>query len=118
MVAEPESGMPAASATGARPALVRSAALLLGVGLVSIATAVVGPIAFVALAAPQIARRLARTPYLSLTLAALVGALLLLASDVIAQHALPVVLPAGVVTVTLGGIYLVVTIIQEIRRRA
>ncbi|MDR6199279.1 iron complex transport system permease protein [Microbacterium sp. SORGH_AS428] len=107
-----------AAATGARPALVRSTALLLGVGLVSIATAVVGPIAFVALAAPQIARRLARTPYLSLTLAALVGALLLLASDVIAQHLLPVVLPAGVVTVTLGGIYLVVTIIQEIRRRA
>lgn len=107
-----------AAATGARPALVRSTALLLGVGLVSIATAVVGPIAFVALAAPQIARRLARTPYLSLTLAALVGALLLLASDVIAQHLLPVVLPAGVVTVTLGGMYLVVTIIQEIRRRA
>ena len=107
-----------AAATGARPALVRSAALLLGVGLVSIATAVVGPIAFVALAAPQIARRLAHTPYLSLTLAALVGALLLLASDVIAQHLLPVVLPAGVVTVTLGGIYLVVTITQEIRRRA
>jgi len=51
-------------------------------------------------------------------LAALVGALLLLASDVIAQHLLPVMLPAGVVTVTLGGIYLVVTIIQEIRRRA
>lgn len=107
-----------ATATGARPSRVRTLALLIGVLLVSIATAVIGPIAFVALAAPQVARRLARTPYLSLTLSALVGALLLLASDLLAQHLLPVAVPAGVVTVSVGGLYLVVMIIQEIRRRA
>ncbi|MFF2083703.1 FecCD family ABC transporter permease [Nocardia sp. NPDC058176] len=107
-----------ATASGARPDRVRTLALLLGVALVSIATAVVGPIAFVALAAPQIARRIARTPHLSPTLSALFGAVLLLGSDMIAQHVLPVALPAGVVTVSVGGIYLVVTIIQEIRRRA
>ncbi|GAA3665390.1 FecCD family ABC transporter permease [Microbacterium marinilacus] len=107
-----------ATATGARPAPMRTAALLIAVGLVSIATAVVGPVAFVALAAPQVARRLARTPYLSLTLSSLVGAFLLLASDLVAQHVLPVTLPVGVVTVSVGGIYLVVTLIQEIRRRA
>lgn len=107
-----------ATATGARPALVRTLALLIGVGLVSLATAVIGPVAFIALAAPQVGRRLARTPYLSLTLSAVVGALLLLTSDLIAQHVLPVTLPVGVVTVSVGGLYLVVTIIQEIRRRA
>lgn len=107
-----------AAATGARPAAVRTMALLSAVGLVSIATAVIGPVAFVALAAPQIARRATGTPYLSLTAAALFGALLLLGSDLIAQHVLPVTLPVGVVTVSVGGIYLVVAIIQEIRRRA
>ncbi len=107
-----------ASATGARPALVRSAALLIGVVLVAAATTVAGPVAFVALAAPQIARMLTRTPYLSLGLSALVGAVVLLASDIVAQHVLPVALPVGVVTVSVGGAYLVLMIILEIRRRA
>jgi iron complex transport system permease protein len=48
----------------------------------------------------------------------MVGSLMLLGSDLIAQHVLPVSLPVGVVTVSVGGIYLVVTLIQEIRRRA
>lgn len=107
-----------AQVTGARPAIVRTLALLIAVVLVSIATAVVGPVAFIALAAPQIARRLAGTPYLSLTLSGLVGALLLITSDLVAQHVLPVTVPVGVVTVSIGGIYLVATLIQEIRRRA
>lgn len=107
-----------ATATGARPGLVRGLALLSAVGLVCVATAVIGPVAFIALAAPQIARRVARTPDLSPALSALTGALLLLASDVIAQHVLPMSLPVGVVTVSVGGLYLVLTLIQEIRRRA
>ena len=107
-----------ATATGARPATVRTLALLGGVGLVSIATAVIGPVAFISLAAPQIARRLARTPHLSLMLSALVGALVLLLSDIVAQHILPVTLPVGVVTVSVGGVYLVAVLVQEIRRRA
>ncbi|MCM3656279.1 iron chelate uptake ABC transporter family permease subunit [Agromyces mediolanus] len=107
-----------AHASGAHPARTRAFSLLIAVGLVSIATAVAGPIAFIALAAPQIARRLAGAPSLSLTLSALVGAFLLLASDVVAQHVLPVTLPVGVVTVSVGGAYLVAVLIQEIRRRA
>ena len=107
-----------ASATGSRPALVRTLALLIGVVLVTAATTVGGPIAFVALAAPQIARLVARTPHLSLGLAALVGVVLVLASDLVAQHVLPVALPVGVVTVSVGGASLVLMIILEIRRRA
>ncbi|MDU0328383.1 iron chelate uptake ABC transporter family permease subunit [Microbacterium sp. KSW2-21] len=113
-----ELGDDLATATGVRPHLVRSLALLIGVVLVAGATAIAGPIAFVALATPQIARRLARSPSLSLTLSGLVGALLLLASDAVAQHLLPVTLPVGVVTVSVGGAYLIVMIVSEIRRRA
>ncbi|KZE90615.1 FecCD family ABC transporter permease [Microbacterium sp. TNHR37B] len=107
-----------ATATGATPQGVRTVALLVGVGLVALATAVMGPVAFIAFAAPQVARRIARTPHLSLGVSALVGALLLLASDVVAQHVLPVTLPVGVVTVSVGGLYLVLVLVQEIRRRA
>ena len=113
-----ELGDDLATATGVRPHLVRSVALLIGVVLVAAATAIAGPIAFVALAAPQIARRLARSPSLSLTLSGLVGALVFLASDAVAQHVLPVTLPVGVVTVSVGGSYLIVMIVSEIRRRA
>ncbi|MGJ9424886.1 FecCD family ABC transporter permease [Nesterenkonia halotolerans] len=111
-------GDDAATSTGARPGAVRTLALLIAVGLVSLATAVIGPVAFIALAAPQVARRVAATPYLSLVLSGLLGAFLLLGSDLIAQHILPGALPVGVVTVTVGGLYLVITIILEIRRRA
>ncbi|WP_430785662.1 FecCD family ABC transporter permease [Actinoplanes sp. G11-F43] len=109
-------GDDAATALGTRPDAVRRTVLIVGVALVSIGTAIAGPVAFIALAAPQIARRLARTPYLSLALSALVGAVLLLASDLIAQHVLPVTLPVGVVTVSVGGLYLITMIVQEIRR--
>jgi iron complex transport system permease protein len=100
------------------PLLASLVLLTAAVGLVSVSTAVIGPVAFIALAAPQVARRIAATPYLSLGLSAMVGSLMLLGSDLIAQHVLPVSLPVGVVTVSVGGIYLVVTLIQEIRRRA
>ncbi|CAL4859142.1 iron chelate uptake ABC transporter family permease subunit [Microbacterium sp. MM2322] len=113
-----ELGDDLAAATGARPRAVRALALLAGVGLVSAATTVAGPVAFVALAAPQVARRLARTPSLPLGLSALLGAVILLASDLVAQHALPAPLPVGVVTVSVGGVYLLSVIVMEIRRRA
>ncbi|PSL39142.1 iron complex transport system permease protein [Labedella gwakjiensis] len=111
-------GDDAATAVGVNAGRVRTWALLIGVLLVSISTAVIGPVAFIALAAPQIARRAARSPSLSVTLSALFGGGLLLASDLVAQHALPVSLPTGVVTVSVGGLYLVTVIVLEIRRRA
>lgn len=50
--------------------------------------------------------------------AAFTGALLLAGADITAQHLLPVTLPVGVVTVVVGGAYLVWLIIREVRRRA
>jgi iron complex transport system permease protein len=112
-----ELGDDLAAATGVRVAGMRLAALGVGVALVCVATTVAGPVAFIALAAPQIARRLTRTPHIPAAVAALVGAVLLLGADLVAQHALPVTVPVGVVTVVIGGCYLVGLLVAEIRRR-
>nr|WP_245240819.1 iron chelate uptake ABC transporter family permease subunit [Streptomyces spiramenti] len=92
--------------------------VLLGVLTTAVVTASAGPIAFVALAAPHIARRLTgRGESADLASAALVGSLLLLGSDMLAQHALDgVVLPVGAVTVSIGGAYLVWLLVVESRR--
>lgn len=113
-----ELGDDAAKATGTRAEPVRLTVMIIGVALTATVTAAAGPIAFVALAAPQIARRLARTPGVTVAPAAFTGALLLIAGDVTAQHLLPTALPVGVVTVVIGGGYLVWLIIHEVRRRA
>jgi iron complex transport system permease protein len=73
--------------------------------LVAAATAAAGPVPFVALAAPQLARRLTRRPGAQLLPAALLGAALLAVSDLVSLH-LPVAVPVGVVTGVLGGVYL------------
>jgi iron complex transport system permease protein len=91
--------------------------VLIGVGCTATVTAVAGPIIFVALAAPQIGRRLAGTPGVSLLPAALTGAVLLMSADLIAQLLLaPVSLPVGVVTTVIGGCYLIWLLIREVRR--
>lgn len=91
--------------------------VLIGVGCTATVTAVTGPIAFIALAAPQIGRRLARAPGIPLLPAALTGAVLLQGADLIAQMLLaPVSLPVGVVTTAIGGCYLIWLLAQEVRR--
>lgn len=94
--------------------------IVLSVTATALVTAAAGPIAFVALAAPQIARRLTgHGSSVDVVGAALVGAFLLLVADVLAQHASPgVVLPTGAVTVCLGGAYLVWLLARETRRSA
>lgn len=92
--------------------------VVLGVAAIALVTAAAGPIAFIALAAPQIARRLTgHGASVDLAGSAAVGALLLLAADITAQHALPkIVLPTGAVTVCIGGAYLVWLLARESRR--
>lgn len=110
-----ELGDDVAAATGVR--LTRERAILIGlaVALVSAVTAVAGPIAFIALAAPQIARRLTRSPGIPLVATGLVGGVLLLASDLVAQHLIPLTVPVGVVTVVVGGLYLTQLLLRERR---
>jgi iron complex transport system permease protein len=102
-----ELGDDAAAALGVPLEKARLGLVVVAVGLTAVATASTGPIAFVALAAPQLARRLTRSPGAGLTAAGLMGAALLVASDLIARRAAaPSELPVGVVTAGVGGIYL------------
>ncbi|MEU9841712.1 iron chelate uptake ABC transporter family permease subunit [Actinomadura sp. NPDC048032] len=100
-----ELGDDAARALGVPVQRTRALLTVAGVGLVAAATAAAGPVPFVALAAPQLARRLTRRPGAQLLPAALTGAALLASADLIALH-LPVAVPVGVVTGVLGGVYL------------
>jgi len=113
-----ELGDDAAAALGVRTERLRIVLIIVGVGLTAVVTAVAGPIAFVALAAPQVAHRLTRSAGVALLPSAVVGAGLLLVSDMIAQRLLaPTQLPVGIVTVCIGGIYLVGLLIAQARRK-
>jgi iron complex transport system permease protein len=102
-----ELGDDAASGLGTRVERVRGTLLLIGVALAATATASAGPVAFVALLCPQIARRLVGGRSLALLPAAACGALLLSAADLVGRRVLaPTELPVGVVTAMLGAPYL------------
>lgn len=92
------------------------ALVVVAVGLVSFAAAATGPIVFVALAAPQIAQRLAGLPWPPLVGSALAGSAMVLASDLIAQNIVPgTLLPIGVVTGVLGGVMLLWMLVRANR---
>jgi iron complex transport system permease protein len=113
-----EMGDDAAAALGVRVEPTRLAYLVIGVALTAVATAAAGPISFVALAAPQLARRVTRTPGVALLPSAAMGAFLLMLSDFLAQRAFaPTQLPVGVVTVSVGGIYFVWLLVRQTRRQ-
>jgi iron complex transport system permease protein len=113
-----ELGDDAATALGVPVERTRLTLALVAVGLTALATAAAGPIAFVALAAPQIARRLTRSSGPGLIPAALMGALIMQASDLIAQRLLaPQQLPVGVMTGAIGGLYLAWLLAHEWRAR-
>ncbi|SCL34713.1 iron complex transport system permease protein [Micromonospora nigra] len=101
-----ELGDDAASALGVPVHRLRTTLLAAAVVLVSLAAAAAGPVSFVALTAPHLARRLTRAPGPNLLPSAAVGAVLLVAADQLAQRAFPAALPVGVVTGVLGGGYL------------
>jgi iron complex transport system permease protein len=111
-----EMGDDAARALGVRVERVRLVTVVAAVLLTAAATAAAGPIAFVALTAPQLARRLTRTPGVSLIPSALMGAALLVLADLAAQRAFGAgQVPVGVATGVLGGGYLLWLLIEERR---
>ncbi|GEN79198.1 FecCD family ABC transporter permease [Actinotalea fermentans] len=106
----------AATGLGVRVERTRAGLLAVAVVLVAGATAVVGPLGFVALCAPPLARRLVRTGAPALPAVGAVGAVLVLAADLIAQHAIPgVTLPTGVVTGAVGAPYLLWLLARGVR---
>jgi len=111
-------GDDAAGALGVQPDRARLAYLVVGVGLIALACAAAGPISFIALAAPQLARRLTASPGVGVVPSAVMGAVLLLVSDVVAQQLVTgSELPVGSVTGSLGGAYLVYLLVVQARRR-
>lgn len=113
-----EMGDDAAQALGVSVQRSRAVLLLVAVALAGAATASAGPVLFVGLAAPQIARRLARSGGPSVALATLTGAVLMALSDLIGQRAFgDTPLPVGVVTGVLGGAYLIWLLTFERRAR-
>ncbi|GHB08413.1 ABC transporter permease [Streptomyces termitum] len=112
-----EMGDLTATALGVNVTRTRATLLVVSVALAAFATAVTGPIWFIALAAPQLARRLTRTAGPALLPAALTGALLLAGSDLAAQRLFaPALLPVGTATGTIGGLYLIWLLITESRK--
>ncbi|MFI9012238.1 FecCD family ABC transporter permease [Actinosynnema sp. NPDC053489] len=96
----------------------RSVMLLIAVVLAAVATAAAGPVAFVALASPQIALRLAGSATPPLLGSAVVGGLLVVVSDLVARLAFGgFELPVGVVTAVLGAPYLMYLLVRS-RREA
>nr|BFE82927.1 hypothetical protein GCM10020093_055280 [Planobispora longispora] len=101
---------------GVRTNLARGLMILAAVLLAAVATASAGPIAFVALAAPQIALRLAGVSQPPLLVSALAGAFLTSAADLAARTVFsPVELPVGVVTAVLGAPYLIYLLVRARR---
>lgn len=81
--------------------------IVIAVLLAAVATASAGPIGFVAFVGPPIARRLTRSPGPAMIASALLGALVVALSDLVAQHAFgDTQLPVGVVTGVVGAPYL------------
>jgi iron complex transport system permease protein len=80
--------------------------ILVGCALAAVSVSLTGPIGFVALIVPHVARMIAGPMTGAvLLLTGIFGALLLLFADVVAQHYLPVQLPVGVVTAAIGAPY-------------
>ncbi|MCX5389866.1 iron chelate uptake ABC transporter family permease subunit [Streptomyces sp. NPDC006482] len=109
-----EMGDDAAYALGVKVERTRIVLMASAVLLVAVATSAAGPIVFVSLSAPQLARRLTRAPGPNLAASALMGSALLLIADWIATNAFGErQLPVGVVTGILGGCYLLWLLVTE-----
>lgn len=84
----------------------RLGVIVIGCALASVAVAFAGPIGFVALMVPHMARMIAGPQSGGvLVFSGLLGGIMLLLSDTLALHFLPVVLPVGVVTGAIGAPY-------------
>ena len=109
-----EMGDDSAKMLGINTEKLRVIAMVVGVVLTAAVTAACGPISFISLVAPQLAQKLVKANSITIATSALMGAMLLTASDYLAVNLFaPNQLPVGIVTVSLGGIYLVYILIQH-----
>lgn len=102
-----EMGDDQAKQLGVNTERLRLIVMILGVLLTSVAVAAAGPIAFIALAAPQIVSRITGAARVQVICSGLFGAVLLLDADMISRN-LPTsyAVPVGLTTGVIGGFYL------------
>lgn len=109
-----------AEGLGLRVVRTRLLLALLSAALVAAVVAACGPIAYVALAAPHLARRILRTTDARqvLPIAALIGAVLLVGADLVAKNLLdPLELPVGIWTTILAGPPLLILLRRQLGGR-
>ncbi len=108
-----------AEGLGLRVVRARIGLMVIAAGLVAAVVAVSGPIAYIALAAPHLARRTLATTNARqvLPIAALIGTFLLVGADLLAKNLFsPIELPVGVWTTLLGGPTLLILLHRRLRQ--
>ncbi len=107
-----ELGEQSAISLGLRTDVVRLILVLSSVFLIAFATAVTGPVAFVAFLSGPIASKLVGAGAPTALPSGLVGAVLVLAADIIGQFAFSTRFPVGIITGILGAPYLLFLLIR------
>lgn len=104
---------------GDRPDRIRFLGFLAGIGFTATVSTIAGPIAFLAIVAPQVARLVTGRQAFGVLAPALIGALLLLTADLAARLGFPKVeMPVGALTAAMGGFYLIWLLWKEARRES
>ncbi len=111
-----ELGEQSAISLGVNTDITRMVLVSSSVVMISLATSTTGPIAFISFLAGPIAKRLVGSGFSSIIPAGLVGANLVLASDLVGQFAFDVRFPVGVITGIIGAPYLIYLLIRMNRR--
>lgn len=109
-------GEQVATSLGSPTRRVSAVLILLGTVLVAVVTMAAGPIGFVALVAPHLARLLTGSPHSPLLVSGLTGSLLMVGADLLSQLVLES-MPVSVVTNAVGGLYLMVALTVAARGR-
>jgi len=109
-----ELGTDVARALGVRVRVSTTLLLAAAVVLAAISSSAVGPIGFVALVAPHLARLATAAPRAPLGVSAAVGAFVVLASDLVARTvAAPILLPTGAITAVVGAPFLIWLLVRS-----
>jgi iron complex transport system permease protein len=111
-----ELGDPSAITLGLNTDRTRLILVLCSVFLIAYATAITGPIAFVAFLAGPIAGRLVGTSFSNAIPAGFTGATLVLFADILGQFAFDTRFPVGIITGILGAPYLLYLLIRMNQR--
>jgi len=111
-----ELGEQSATSLGVNTNKTRIALIVSAVIMITIATSITGPIAFVAFLSGPIAKRLVGAGFSGAIPAGLVGVILVLASDLIGQFAFETRFPVGIITGILGAPYLIYLLIRMNRK--